>query len=58
MATEDDKLEIAPERTVEVRETRTLFRLAPAADNDLRRSSRQVAIVAADTDHDFFCRRD
>jgi hypothetical protein len=50
MATEDDKLEIVPERTVEVRETRTLFRQVPAAANDLSRSSRQVAIVAADTE--------
>jgi hypothetical protein len=50
MAAENDKLEIVPERTVEVRETRKLFRLAPAADNDLSRSSRQVAIVAADTE--------
>jgi hypothetical protein len=50
MAAEDDKLEIAPERTVEVRETRMLFRLAPAAENDLTRSSCQVAIVAADTE--------
>ena len=50
MAAEEDKLEIVPERTVEVRETRTLFRLTPAADNDLSRSSRQVAIVAADTE--------
>jgi hypothetical protein len=50
MAAEDDKLEILPERTVEVRETRTLFRLAPAADNNFSRSSRQVAIVAADTE--------
>ena len=31
MAAENDKLEIVPERTVEVRETRKLFRLAPAA---------------------------
>jgi hypothetical protein len=50
MTAENDKLEILPERTVEVRETRKLFRLAPAADNDLSRSSRQVAIVAADTE--------
>jgi hypothetical protein len=50
MTAENDKLEIVPERTVEVRETRKLFRLAPAADNDLSRSSRQVAIVAADTE--------
>ena len=35
MTAENDKLEIVPERTVEVRETRKLFRLAPAADNDL-----------------------
>jgi hypothetical protein len=50
MTAENDKPEIVPERTVEVRETRKLFRLAPAADNDLSRSSRQVAIVAADTE--------
>jgi hypothetical protein len=50
MAGEEDKLEIVPERTVEVRETRTLFRLTPATDNDLSRSSRQVAVVAADTE--------
>ena len=50
MAAENDKLEIVPERTVEVRVTRKLFRLAPVADNDLGRSSRQVAIVAADTE--------
>ena len=50
MVAEEDKLEIVPERTVEVRETRTLFRLKPAADNDLSRSSRQIAIVAADTE--------
>jgi hypothetical protein len=49
IAAEDDKLEILPERTVEVRETRTLFRLAPAETN-LSRSSQQVAIVAADTE--------
>jgi hypothetical protein len=52
MAAEDEKLEIAPERSVEVRETRTLFRLAPAAENDLGRSSRQIAIVAADTEEE------
>ena len=52
MAAEDEKLEIVPERAVEVRETRTLFRLAPAADNDLGRSSRQIAIVAADTEEE------
>jgi hypothetical protein len=33
-------------------ETRTLFRLAPVADNDLGRSSRPIAIVAADTEED------
>jgi hypothetical protein len=33
MAAEDDKLEIASDRAIEVRETRTLFRLATAADN-------------------------
>jgi hypothetical protein len=43
MTAENDKLEIVPERTVEVRETRKLFRLAPDANNDLGRSSRQVA---------------
>ena len=52
MAGEDENLEIVPERAVEVRETRTLFRLAPAADNDLGRSSRQIAIVAADTEEE------
>src|SRR6202040_168960 len=52
MPAEDEKLEIAPERAVEVRETRTLFRLAPAADKDLGRSSRQIAIVAADTEEE------
>jgi hypothetical protein len=52
MAAEDDKLEIVPERVFEVRETRTLFRLAPAADNGLGRSSRQIAIVAADTEEE------
>ena len=50
MASVDDKLEIVPEQAIEVRETRSLFRLAPAADNDLSRASRQVAIVAADTE--------
>jgi hypothetical protein len=50
MASEDEKLEIVPEQAVEVRETRTLLRLTPAAPNDVRRSSRQVAIVAADTE--------
>jgi hypothetical protein len=52
MAAEDEKLEVVPERAVEVRETRTLFRLAPAADSDLGRSSRQIAIVAADTEEE------
>jgi hypothetical protein len=47
MAGDEDKLEIVREQTVEVRETRKLFRLTPAADSDLSRS--QVAIVAADT---------
>jgi hypothetical protein len=50
MASVDDKLEIGPEQSIEVRETRFLFRLTPAAGNDLTRSSRQVAIVAADTE--------
>jgi hypothetical protein len=55
MAKDEDKpdegtLEIVPERAVEVRETRTLFRLAPSSTNDLSRSSRQLAIVAADTE--------
>jgi hypothetical protein len=45
MAAEDENLEIVPERAVEVRETRTLFRLAPAADKNLGRSSRQIAIT-------------
>jgi hypothetical protein len=49
MAAEDDKLEIIPDRTIKVRETRKL-RLAPAADHDLTRSSRQLAIVGADTE--------
>ncbi len=44
MAAEDDWLEIVPERTVEVLETRTLFRPASAAANDLSRSSPQIAI--------------
>jgi hypothetical protein len=48
MVGEQDKLEIVPERTVQVRQTLKLFRLAPAADK--RPSSRQVAIVAADTE--------
>jgi hypothetical protein len=52
MAAEDENLEIVPERAIEVRETRALFRLAPAADNDLGRSSRQIAIVAADTEEE------
>jgi hypothetical protein len=52
MAAEDEKLEIAPERAVEVRETRKLFRLAPAADKDLGRSSRRIVIVAADTEEE------
>jgi hypothetical protein len=52
MAAEDEKLEVVPERAVEVRDTRTLFRLAPAAVNDLGRSSRQIAIVAADTEEE------
>jgi alkanesulfonate monooxygenase SsuD/methylene tetrahydromethanopterin reductase-like flavin-dependent oxidoreductase (luciferase family) len=52
MAAEDEKLEIAPDRAVEVRETRTLFRLAHAAEKDLGRSSRQIAIVAADTEEE------
>ena len=52
MAAQDEKLEIVPERAVEVRETRTLFRLAPAADGDFGRSSRQIAIVAADTEEE------
>jgi hypothetical protein len=52
MAAEDENLEIVPERAVEVRETRTLFRLAPAPDNDLGRSSRHIAIVAADTEEE------
>jgi hypothetical protein len=52
MAAEDEKLEIIPERAVEVGETRTLFRLAPAAEDDLGRSSRQIAIVAADTEEE------
>jgi hypothetical protein len=52
MAADDDKLEILSERAIEVRETRTLFRLAPAAADDLSRSSRQAAIVAADTENE------
>jgi hypothetical protein len=55
MATEEDEpddgqLEIPRERALEVRETRTLFRLTPSSTNDLTRSSRQTAIVAADTE--------
>jgi hypothetical protein len=38
MASVDDKLEIGPEQSIEVRETRSLFRLTPAAGNDLTRS--------------------
>jgi hypothetical protein len=49
---EDEKLEVAPERPVEVRETRKLFRLAPAVDSDLSGSSRQIAFVAAETEED------
>ena len=52
MAAEDAKLEVVPDRAIEIRETRTLFRLAPAADDDLGRSSRQIAIVAADTEEE------
>jgi hypothetical protein len=52
MAAEDEKLEIVPERAVEVRETRRLSRLAPAAGNDFGRSSRQIAIVAADSEEE------
>jgi hypothetical protein len=40
MAGEGDKFEIQPARPVAVRETRRLFRLTPAADKDLTRSSR------------------
>jgi hypothetical protein len=43
-------VEVAPEHPIEVRETRTLFRLVPVANTDLSRSSRQIAIVAADTE--------
>jgi hypothetical protein len=50
MVSEEDKLEIQADQAVDVRETRRLFRLAPAANDDLSRSSRQVAIVAADTE--------
>jgi hypothetical protein len=50
MAGDEDKLEIAPDGRVEVRETDTLFRLTPAAENDISRPNRQVAIVAADTE--------
>jgi hypothetical protein len=52
MAAEDENLEIVPERDVEGRETRTLFRLGPAADKNLGRFSRQIAIVAADTEEE------
>jgi hypothetical protein len=52
MAAEEEKLEVVPERAVEVRETRTLFRLTPAGEDDLGRSSRQIAIVAADTEEE------
>jgi hypothetical protein len=45
MAGDEGKLEIVPERTVEVREMRKVFRLT---HNDLGRP--QVAIVAADTE--------
>jgi hypothetical protein len=50
MASEEEKLEIQPDRTVDVREMQRLFRLTPVADNDLTRPSRQVAIVAADAE--------
>ena len=50
MAGDEDKLEIVPGQAVDVRETRKLFRLTPAADNDVSR--RQVAIVAADTEEE------
>ena len=52
MAAEDEELEVVPERAVEVHETRTLFRLAPVADDDLGRSSRQIAIVSANTEEE------
>lgn len=52
MAADDDKLEIVPDRIIEVRETRKRFLLAPAAEHDLTRTSRQVAIVAADTEEE------
>ena len=50
MAGEEDKLEIHPDRAVDVRETRRLFRLVPTASDDLGRTSRPVAIVAVDTE--------
>jgi hypothetical protein len=50
MAGEEDKLEIHPDRAVDVRETRRLFRLVPTAGDDLGPTSRPVAIVAADTE--------
>jgi hypothetical protein len=40
MAAEDDSLELVPDRAIEIRETRTLFRLASAAATDLSRPSR------------------
>src|ERR1700743_3727655 len=49
MAAEDEKLEIIPERAVEVSETGTLF---PCSEDDLGRSSRQIAIVAADSEEE------
>ena len=50
MAGDEEKPEIVAEETVEVRETRTLFRLTPAAVKDINWPSRQVAVVAADTE--------
>lgn len=49
MVADDDDPEVLPTRTVAVRETNLIFRLAPVVP-DLSVSSQQVAIVAADTE--------
>ena len=46
---DDEGPEVMRVRTVDVRETTSLFRLSPVSSN-LSRSSRQVAIVAADSE--------
>src|ERR1700733_13269523 len=52
MAAEDEKLEIIPERAVEVVHKPTRFPLAPAAEDDLGRSRPQIAVAAADTEEE------